>query len=53
MFSIFAGNLNQPKWGHLKRLHEVILSVEQIITNGDRKDTDYGNKMTVSLIKSI
>ncbi|KAJ8435204.1 hypothetical protein Cgig2_028390 [Carnegiea gigantea] len=29
------GNLNQPKWGHLKQLHDTILSVEKILTHGD------------------
>lgn len=26
------GNLNQPKWGHLKKLHEAIKSAEKILT---------------------
>ncbi|KAK9275071.1 hypothetical protein L1049_022329 [Liquidambar formosana] len=28
------GNLNQPKWGHLKQLHEAIKSVQNVLTNG-------------------
>eukprot|EP00258_Populus_trichocarpa_P013592 XP_002324727.3 beta-galactosidase 7 [Populus trichocarpa] len=28
------GNLNQPKWGHLKQLHEAIKQGERILTNG-------------------
>lgn len=42
------GNLNQPKWGHLKELHEVLISVEKTLLNGERIDTDYGNMMSVS-----
>ncbi|PON64509.1 Glycoside hydrolase [Parasponia andersonii] len=29
------GNLNQPKWGHLKRLHEAIKVGEKILTTGN------------------
>ncbi|KAL3754060.1 hypothetical protein ACJRO7_001323 [Eucalyptus globulus] len=40
------GNLNQPKWGHLKRLHELIMSMEEILTHGVKRDVDYGNMMS-------
>ena len=29
------GNLNQPKWGHLKQLHEAIKVGEKILTTGN------------------
>ncbi|KAK3445531.1 hypothetical protein EUGRSUZ_A01556 [Eucalyptus grandis] len=32
------GNLNKPKWGHLKRLHELIMSMEEILTRGVKRD---------------
>ncbi|XP_072075673.1 beta-galactosidase-like [Arachis hypogaea] len=31
------GNLNQPKWGHLKKLHEVLKSIEDVLVNGHRR----------------
>ncbi|CAI9097865.1 OLC1v1034378C1 [Oldenlandia corymbosa var. corymbosa] len=34
---------NQPKWGHLKQLHEVILSFEKIITHGNFVTRDFDN----------
>ncbi|KAK7251322.1 hypothetical protein RIF29_34403 [Crotalaria pallida] len=37
------GNLNQPKWGHLKQLHAAIKLGEKILTNGTRIDKDFGN----------
>ncbi|KAK3445334.1 hypothetical protein EUGRSUZ_A01181, partial [Eucalyptus grandis] len=40
------GNLNQTKWGHLKRLHELIMSMEEILTHGVKRDVDYGNMMS-------
>ncbi|KAB1218638.1 Beta-galactosidase 7 [Morella rubra] len=30
------GNLNQPKWGHLKQLHAAIKLGEKVLTNGTR-----------------
>ncbi|KAK4481133.1 hypothetical protein RD792_012010 [Penstemon davidsonii] len=42
------GNLNQPKWGHLKNLHDVLMSVEKVIANGDVNTFDYGRMMSVS-----
>ncbi|XP_061355046.1 beta-galactosidase 7-like [Gastrolobium bilobum] len=42
------GNLNQPKWGHLKRLHAAIKLGEKILTNGTRTDKDFGNQVTLT-----
>lgn len=42
------GNLNQPKWGHLKQLHEVLKCIEFTLTHGDVNNTDFGNSVTVS-----
>ncbi|KAG4938605.1 hypothetical protein JHK82_044398 [Glycine max] len=42
------GNLNQPKWGHLKQLHAAIKLGEKIITNGTRTDKDFGNEVTLT-----
>ncbi|KAK7380656.1 hypothetical protein VNO78_33171 [Psophocarpus tetragonolobus] len=43
------GNLNQPKWGHLKRLHEVLKSIETVLTMGSSRHVDYGNQMTATV----
>ncbi|KAI3772554.1 hypothetical protein L6452_03742 [Arctium lappa] len=37
------GNLNQPKYGHLKELHDVLHSMEKILTYGNITDVDFGN----------
>ncbi|XP_068649602.1 beta-galactosidase 15-like [Aristolochia californica] len=37
------GNVRQPKWGHLKQLHEAILSMEKQVTYGVRTSFDHGN----------
>ncbi|GAB2272251.1 Beta-galactosidase 7 [Dionaea muscipula] len=42
------GNLNQPKWGHLKALHYHLHEMEQVLTHGDVQTTDYGNLMSVT-----
>ncbi|KAF3439717.1 hypothetical protein FNV43_RR17995 [Rhamnella rubrinervis] len=42
------GNLNQPKWGHLKQLHEVLKSMEFVLTHGNVNTTDYGNSVTAT-----
>ncbi|MCI14558.1 beta-galactosidase 7-like, partial [Trifolium medium] len=34
------GNLNQPKWGHLKKLHAAIKSGEKILTNASATITE-------------
>lgn len=43
-WSIFSGNIRQPKYGHLKDLHNVLKSMEKILLHGDYKDTTMGNK---------
>ncbi|KAJ9548282.1 hypothetical protein OSB04_020825 [Centaurea solstitialis] len=40
------GNLNQPKYGHLKELHDVLHSMEKILTYGIITDVDFGNSVT-------
>ncbi|KAK7305146.1 hypothetical protein VNO77_43046 [Canavalia gladiata] len=42
------GNLNQPKWGHLKQLHAAIKLGEKFLTNGTRSDKDLGNQTTLT-----
>ncbi|KAF2287107.1 hypothetical protein GH714_038216 [Hevea brasiliensis] len=43
------GNLNQPKWGHLKQLHEVLHSTEETITHGNITTIDYHNSVTATI----
>ncbi|KAK1280991.1 Beta-galactosidase 15 [Acorus gramineus] len=40
------GNLNQPKWGHLKELHEALIAMENALLYGDANHTDHGNNST-------
>ncbi|CAK9143003.1 unnamed protein product [Ilex paraguariensis] len=40
------GNLNQPKWGHLKQLHLLLISMEKILTHGEVTNHDYGKMMS-------
>ncbi|PQM37387.1 beta-galactosidase 7-like [Prunus yedoensis var. nudiflora] len=40
---VAGGNLNQPKWGHLQKLHVLIRSVERTLTYGSVRKIDYGN----------
>lgn len=42
------GNLNQPKWGHLKELHNVLFSIQDTLTYGNITNTDLGNSVSVS-----
>ncbi|KAL0541096.1 hypothetical protein IC582_021127 [Cucumis melo] len=42
------GNLNQPKWGHLKQLHASIKLGEKILTNGTRSDQNFGSSVTLT-----
>ncbi|PNX74130.1 beta-galactosidase 7-like protein [Trifolium pratense] len=43
------GNLNQPKWGHLKDLHASIKLGEKVLTNySTRNDKDLGNGITLT-----
>ncbi|KAM7517559.1 hypothetical protein LguiB_016521 [Lonicera macranthoides] len=46
------GNVNQPKWGHLKQLHQVLKSIEKTLTHGDVNTTDYGNGVSVTIYKT-
>ncbi|XP_028758971.1 beta-galactosidase 7-like [Neltuma alba] len=46
------GNLNQPKYGHLKQLHEAIKSGEKIITNATRTETNVGNSVNLTTYTS-
>ncbi|KAF5940676.1 hypothetical protein HYC85_021843 [Camellia sinensis] len=45
------GNLNQPKWGHLKQLHLLIRSMEDILTHAVIRNVEYGNMMTATIFK--
>ncbi|KAI3949814.1 hypothetical protein MKW92_040004 [Papaver armeniacum] len=42
------GNLNQPKWGHLKELHQVLKSMQKTLTYGDITNTDFNNSVSVT-----
>ncbi|KAF6159860.1 hypothetical protein GIB67_032944 [Kingdonia uniflora] len=42
------GNLNQPKWGHLKQLYLHLKSMEKSLTSGDISSTDFGNSVTAT-----
>ncbi|KAJ7971467.1 Beta-galactosidase [Quillaja saponaria] len=42
------GNLNQPKWGHLKNLHLLLRSMEKVLTYGFSRNIDYGNMVTAT-----
>ncbi|KAL0558954.1 hypothetical protein IC582_003543 [Cucumis melo] len=42
------GNLNQPKWGHLKQLHASIKLGEKILTNGSRSEKKFGSFVTLT-----
>ncbi|KAI3996224.1 hypothetical protein MKX01_026692 [Papaver californicum] len=42
------GNLNQPKWGHLKELHQVLKSMEKTLTYGEISNTDFNNSVSVT-----
>ncbi|KAL2322547.1 hypothetical protein Fmac_026926 [Flemingia macrophylla] len=46
------GNLNQPKWGHLKQLHAAIKLGENILTKATRSDKDLGNAVTLTAYTS-
>ncbi|XP_050220184.1 beta-galactosidase 15-like [Mercurialis annua] len=46
------GNLNQPKWGHLKQLHDILHSIEYTLTHGNISTIDYDNSVTVTLYAS-
>ncbi|KAL6336873.1 hypothetical protein AAG906_036187 [Vitis piasezkii] len=43
------GNKNQPKWGHLRDLHLLLLSMEKALTYGDVKNVDYGTLTSATI----
>ncbi|KAL0317452.1 UNVERIFIED_CONTAM: Beta-galactosidase 15 [Sesamum angustifolium] len=43
------GSLNQPKYGHLKQLHDVLHSIEKTLTYGNISSTDYGNSVSATI----
>nr|XP_009616320.1 beta-galactosidase 15-like [Nicotiana tomentosiformis] len=43
------GNLNQPKYGHLKELHDVLHSMEKTLTSGNISNNDLGNSVSVTI----
>ncbi|KAF2594610.1 hypothetical protein F2Q70_00044123 [Brassica cretica] len=42
------GNLNQPKYGHLKQLHDVLHSMEKTLTYGNISTIDFGNSASAT-----
>ena len=49
MFSMYipSGNIRQPKYGHLKDLHNLLKSMEKILVHGEHNDTAYAKNVTV------
>ncbi|KAK4419298.1 Beta-galactosidase [Sesamum alatum] len=45
------GIQNQPKWGHLKKLHDLIMSMEKILTYGKATNKDYGRMMSSTVFE--
>ncbi|KAJ9695245.1 hypothetical protein PVL29_010635 [Vitis rotundifolia] len=43
------GNKNQPKWGHLRDLHLLLLSMEKALTYGEVKNVDYGTQTSATI----
>ncbi|XP_016485853.1 beta-galactosidase 15-like [Nicotiana tabacum] len=43
------GNLAQPKYGHLKELHDVLHSMEKTLTSGNITNSDLGNSVAVTI----
>ncbi|CAM8981567.1 unnamed protein product [Rhodiola kirilowii] len=43
------GNLNQPKYGHLTELHNILFSIQDSLTYGNVSNTDLGNSVTVTV----
>ncbi|XP_022888073.1 beta-galactosidase 15-like [Olea europaea var. sylvestris] len=39
------GSPNQPKYGHLTQLHNILMSMEKTLTYGNITNTDYGNSL--------
>ncbi|XVE70737.1 hypothetical protein DITRI_Ditri10aG0095000 [Diplodiscus trichospermus] len=46
------GNLNQPKYGHLKQLHDVLHSIEYTLTHGTFKTADLGNSVAATVFST-
>ncbi|KAE8687090.1 Beta-galactosidase 15 [Hibiscus syriacus] len=46
------GNLNQPKWGHLKQLHDVLHSIEYTLTHGDVHTQKLDNSVTATIYQT-
>ncbi|XP_022961111.1 beta-galactosidase 7-like [Cucurbita moschata] len=42
------GNLNQPKWGHLRQLHASIKLGEKILTSSTRSDRNISSSVTLT-----
>ncbi|OIT28080.1 beta-galactosidase 15 [Nicotiana attenuata] len=47
------GNLAQPKYGHLKELHDVLHSMEKTLTSGNITNSDLGNSVAVNTQTSV
>ncbi|XP_010518958.1 PREDICTED: beta-galactosidase 15-like [Tarenaya hassleriana] len=43
------GQLNQPKYGHLKQLHDVLHSMEKTLTHGNITTVDFDNSVTATI----
>ncbi|KAH6828560.1 beta-galactosidase 7 [Perilla frutescens var. hirtella] len=43
------GGLNQPKYGHLKELHDVLHSIEKILTYGNISIIEFGNSVNATV----
>ncbi|EOA38915.1 hypothetical protein CARUB_v10011312mg, partial [Capsella rubella] len=46
------GNLAQPKYGHLKQLHDVLHSMEKTLTHGNITNIDFGNQVSATIYKT-
>ncbi|KAL0806057.1 hypothetical protein Bca101_098549 [Brassica carinata] len=46
------GNLNQPKYGHLKQLHDFLHSMERTLTYGNISTIDFGNSASATIYKT-
>ncbi|KAJ8754201.1 hypothetical protein K2173_002101 [Erythroxylum novogranatense] len=43
------GNLNQPKWGHLKDLHRLLISMESTLTYGSIRNINYPENRQITV----
>ncbi|KAG8380475.1 hypothetical protein BUALT_Bualt06G0019200 [Buddleja alternifolia] len=43
------GSLNQPKYGHLKQLHDVLHSIQKTLTYGNVSSIDFGNSVSATI----